>query len=307
MAQLLRVSPTADTPVQVNWVWAAIAVMSLVLVGLLAPMGLALLGLLGVIITMHEAGHFVAAKRAGMQPVEFFWGFGPEIVAFERNGTRFGLKALFIGGYVKLHGMSPTSHVPEDFAEAGTYRAASNGGRLLTILAGPAVNLVAALVAFSVANWITGMALTTGVTEAFALMWFILSSTGAALFTFVVELPGYLGALMNPDLEPPVRFLSPVAQAQVTESALTSGWATSIRWFAILSCAIGAVNLIPLPPLDGSHALVVAIDAIRARLGGHHTVRFDVRRLEPVAYVTLAALMLLTVTALIMDIRDVLA
>ncbi len=305
MAQVMRVDQHKGTGVHIQPVWAAIAALSVVALGIAAPMGLALLALLGVIITVHEAGHFIAARRAGMQPVEFFWGFGPEIVAFEHNGTRYGLKALFIGGYVKLHGMSPTSSVPDGFDEAGTYRAASNRGRMTTILAGPAVNLVCAVAAFAVSNWVAGEGFMTGVANGFGQTWLIISSTAIALWTFAVEMPGYVGSLLNPALEPPVRFLSPVGQAQVTEMALSGGWVSSLRWFAVLSCAIGAVNLLPLPPLDGSHAFVVGVDAVRSRLGGG-VARFDVRRLEPLAYVTLVALVFLSVSALVLDLRDVL-
>ncbi len=305
MAQVITVGSQRASGIDVQPIWAAIAVLSLIALGLLAPMGLALLGLLGIIITVHEAGHFFMARRAGMRPVEFFWGFGPEIIGFERDGTRYGLKALFIGGYVKLHGMSPTSEVPTDFDEAGTYRAASNRGRLATILAGPAVNLVCAVVALSVANWMAGDSARAGIVGGFSDTWLIISSTAVALWTFAVEMPGYVGSLLQPELEPPVRFLSPVGQAQVTEMALSGGWISSLRWFGVLSCAIGAVNLLPLPPLDGSHALIVSLDAIRGRLGGDRNHRFDVRRLEPVAYVTLVALVFLSVSALVFDLRDV--
>ena len=55
----------------------------------------------------------------------------------------------FIGGYVKIHGMTPSSDIPDDFDEAGTFRAASARGRLATIVAGPGVNLSMAVVAFA--------------------------------------------------------------------------------------------------------------------------------------------------------------
>ncbi|MGB5757762.1 MAG: site-2 protease family protein, partial [Acidimicrobiales bacterium] len=127
--------------------WLAATVVSLVGLGLLAPSGLYLIGFLGVIIITHEVGHFVVARRSGMVPTELFWGFGPEVVAVRIGGCRYGIKALFLGGYVKLEGLTPTSVVPDGFAEPGTYRAASHRGRLATILAGPTVNLVTAFVA----------------------------------------------------------------------------------------------------------------------------------------------------------------
>lgn len=294
----------APSRLVVDPVWAAITALSLVLVAMLAPMGLVLLALLGVIITVHEAGHFVAARRAGMQPVEFFWGFGPEIVAVEHRGTRYGLKALFVGGYVKLEGMTPSSSLPDGFPESGTYRAASNAGRLRTILAGPAVNLVCAVAAFTIAAWFEGAGLAGGVRSAFDDTWTIAAGTAEALWQFATGAGGYVQAVFDPAVEPPVRFLSPVAQTQVTEIAVQSGPIVLLRWFGVLSAAIGLVNLLPLPPLDGAHAAIVVADTVEERRRGV-AHRFDVKRLEPLAYVTLAGLVLLSLGALVMDVRDV--
>ncbi|MEZ5340253.1 MAG: site-2 protease family protein [Acidimicrobiales bacterium] len=65
------VAPTRST-LSFDPVWGAIALLSLLALGLLAPQGLWLLVFLGVIILVHEAGHFFVAKASGMQPAEFF-------------------------------------------------------------------------------------------------------------------------------------------------------------------------------------------------------------------------------------------
>ncbi|MQA01393.1 MAG: PDZ domain-containing protein [Streptosporangiales bacterium] len=58
-------------------------------------------------IMLHEAGHFVFAKKYGMKASEFFVGFGPRLWSFRRGETEFGIKALPLGGYVKILGMTP--------------------------------------------------------------------------------------------------------------------------------------------------------------------------------------------------------
>ena len=61
--------------------------------------------LLTLCILMHEAGHYFVARRCGIAVSEFFIGFGPKIFSFKKNGTEYGLKAIFLGGYVKIPGM----------------------------------------------------------------------------------------------------------------------------------------------------------------------------------------------------------
>ncbi len=59
-----------------------------------------------VIVVVHEFGHFLAARRAGVKVREFFVGFGPRIWSFRRGDTEYGMKwLLFLGGYVKIVGM----------------------------------------------------------------------------------------------------------------------------------------------------------------------------------------------------------
>lgn len=282
--------------------------LSLLCLGLFAPSGLYLIGFLGVIIVAHEAGHFLTAKRAGMRPTEFFWGFGPEVAAVQIGECRYGIKVLFLGGYVRLEGMTPGSDVRGDFDEAGTFRAASHGGRLLTILAGPAVNLVMAFFAFAGAAWLGGSSLGGGLVEGLTDLWYVISATGQALWLWATNVGAYWAAVIDGSgaTQAPVRFLSPVAQADVSRQAVGLGLGTSLQWFAILSAAVGAINLLPLPPLDGSHAAVAGAEWVWQRVKGDTTIRFDVARLLPLAYATVGILVALSVSALILDIRDLL-
>ena len=103
--------------------------------------------IVGLVLTimLHEFGHYVAAKKSGMKVTEFFLGFGPRIWSFRRGETEYGIKAIPAGGYVRIIGMTNLEEVdPED--EPRTYRQATTGKRLITVLAGIIVNLVIALV-----------------------------------------------------------------------------------------------------------------------------------------------------------------
>lgn len=261
---------------------------------------------LGLIILSHEAGHLLTARASGMHPTEFFWGFGPEVIAFTHNDCRYGIKALFLGGYVKLEGMTPTSEIPDGFAESGTYRAARHRGRLATILAGPMVNIVIAMVTFTVVDLRNGASLGPAIKKGFVNTWYVIETTFAALGLLFTNLGTYFGVLLgNEGAEDiPVRFLSPVGQAQVSGQVVELGWNASLMWLGILSCAIGVINLVPVPPLDGSHALVAVGEGIARRLFPNRTIQFNVARMLPLAYITVGVLVILSLSALILDIRD---
>jgi membrane-associated protease RseP (regulator of RpoE activity) len=107
--------------------------------------------IVGLILTimLHEAGHLIMAKRAGMKATEFFVGFGPRIWSFRKGETEYGVKAIPAGGYVRIVGMSNVEETdPED--EPRTYRASTTGKKLKVILAGVTVNLLIAYSLFFV-------------------------------------------------------------------------------------------------------------------------------------------------------------
>ena len=92
----------------------------------------------------HEFGHFITAKRAGMLVTDFFVGFGPVLWSTQRGETRYGVRALLLGGYVKVPGMAWS--VPVDPAiEARTYRAASYPKKVLFASAGSIMHAIMAL------------------------------------------------------------------------------------------------------------------------------------------------------------------
>src|SRR4029077_12259099 len=62
---------------------------------------------LGVLVFVHELGHFLAAKRLGIRVLKFHLGFNPTIVSFRRGETEYSIGALPLGGYVKMAGESP--------------------------------------------------------------------------------------------------------------------------------------------------------------------------------------------------------
>ena len=102
----------------------------------------------GAIIVMvmgHEFGHFITAKRAGMRVTDFFVGFGPVIWSTTIGETRYGVRAIFAGGYVKVPGMTWSDGSIDPADEARTYRSASYPRKVLFASAGSLMHVVMAL------------------------------------------------------------------------------------------------------------------------------------------------------------------
>ena len=108
---------------------------------------LSLLGILAFVVALlvsvmiHEAGHYLTAKKFGMKVTEFFLGFGQKIWSTQRGETEFGIKAIPAGGYCRIVGMSPR----EELAPADAHRAFIKGTitqRLIVLGAGSFLHFV---------------------------------------------------------------------------------------------------------------------------------------------------------------------
>jgi regulator of sigma E protease len=98
---------------------------------------------LGIMILVHEWGHFVAAKAFGVRVEVFSIGFGPRLWGRRRGETDYRVSALPLGGYVKMAGDNPAeerTNAPDEFLSKPRWQ------RALIVLAGPVMNIVMAVV-----------------------------------------------------------------------------------------------------------------------------------------------------------------
>src|SRR5690349_22166610 len=107
------------------------------------------------LIILHEAGHFFAAKATGMRVEKFFLFFGPKIWSVKRGETEYGVAAIPLGGYVKITGMNPEEEIPPEVEDRAYYRQPV-WKRIVVIAAGPAVNIVLAFAILFAVYWVNG-------------------------------------------------------------------------------------------------------------------------------------------------------
>ncbi len=103
---------------------------------------------LGILIIIHEFGHFIACRLTGVKVEKFSIGFGPEIFHWQTKNTRYVVSLLPLGGFVKPAGES-VSETESGVPQPGDYLAASVFSRILIVIAGVVMNYFLAFVLFA--------------------------------------------------------------------------------------------------------------------------------------------------------------
>jgi regulator of sigma E protease len=102
---------------------------------------------LGVLVFVHELGHFLVARWHGVRVLTFSLGFGPKLLSFRRGDTEYCLSAIPLGGYVKMAGENPEDQpqgAPDEFLSKSKWQ------RFQILLAGPAMNMILAVLLLAV-------------------------------------------------------------------------------------------------------------------------------------------------------------
>src|SRR5215469_13281998 len=100
---------------------------------------------LGIMIFVHEWGHFIAAKLCGVRVEVFSFGFGTRLFGVKRGDTDYRVSALPFGGYVRMAGDNPVTErtgAPYEFLSQSRWK------RVLIACAGPAMNIFLAFLIF---------------------------------------------------------------------------------------------------------------------------------------------------------------
>jgi regulator of sigma E protease len=108
---------------------------------------LAFLFVLGVLIFVHELGHFLMARRIGVRVITFSLGFGPKLLNFKRGDTEYCISAIPLGGYVKMAGENPEDSrtgASDEFLSKGKWQ------RFQVLVMGPIMNLILAVIVMAV-------------------------------------------------------------------------------------------------------------------------------------------------------------
>ncbi len=109
----------------------------------------------GILVFVHESGHFLVAKLNGVYVHEFALGMGPTIFSWQGKETKYALRLLPIGGFVRMEGEDEQSDNPRSFSQKTPLQ------RLSIIVAGPVMNFILAFIALTIVILAIGMPVNT--------------------------------------------------------------------------------------------------------------------------------------------------
>jgi len=196
--------------------------------------------LVGLLILVHELGHFLAARWVGIPVRRFSIGFGPKVWGIRRGRTEYWISAVPIGGYVML-----------DLQDQQAYFRIPLGKRLVFFLGGPLANLVLPVPLFAVLNVLGGNVSLYGVFVAPVIQ------TGETLAALLAAIPQL--------------FSRPDAVAGVLGIVVQGGHfvgadaARALRFMVLLSLNFAVLNLLPIPVLDGGKIVLLLLEKVHPK------------------------------------------
>lgn len=197
------------------------------------------------VVLVHELGHFLAARKAGVPVYEFSIGFAfsPKILTFFRyRETKFTLRLLPLGGFV--------SFSAEGDEDAAKLFRASALSRAAIMAGGPVFNLLFSFLLFIPAFMLkSGLSFPSAVSETVGTIGMVIAGT-AALFTGQADLSSLSG---------------PVGIAVMAGKAAAAGWINLLFFSGFLSLSLGIMNLLPVPGLDGGQLVTLFIETVRKK------------------------------------------
>ncbi len=196
--------------------------------------------LLGILVIIHEGGHFVVAKLCNIKVNEFSVGFGKTIWSKQGKETKYSLRLIPLGGFVSMEGEDENSEDERAFNKAGILK------KIAVVTAGPIVNIVFGILVYFIlilVNYGVQVALSSTVNFMGALV-----QSVKILFT---------GGATIDDLSGPVGIASIVSQ--------TSTIIDFVYLLSVISLSLGITNLLPIPPLDGGKLLIYLIEWIKRK------------------------------------------
>jgi regulator of sigma E protease len=237
-----------------------------------------------IIVVVHEFGHFVTARKAGIKVYEFSIGFpfSPRLLTlFCHKETAFTVRLLPIGGFVSF-----SQGGDED---AAALFEASNNKRALVLSAGSLFNMIFAFIVF-VPVFVFGkhLNLVDAIWLSANTVWSILSGT-IIFFINILTAHGTMDGLSGP-----------VGIAAIAGQAASKGMLSLFYFTGVLSMSLGIMNLLPLPALDGGHLIMLFIESIRKK-------PLSLKAYQVVTMIGLSLFLVLTIAVTYKDVARLIA
>jgi regulator of sigma E protease len=218
------------------------------------------LAMLTVLVVVHEFGHFIAARKAGVYVLEFSIGMGPLLYSHRGKETVFAVRALPIGGFCQMWGeddadgeLAEAYDLPEDLPSSRSYLNVSKRRKLLILLAGPLMNMALALVILWAVYLFNGHGFLNSIVSGTKLC----VSFSGAIYQSLHQLIVGKASLND--------FAGPVGMVGMVGQFARYGVLSFLLFCSLISVNLGIINLLPFPALDGGQILVTLAEMLVRR------------------------------------------
>ena len=209
---------------------------------------LAFLFVFTIVVLIHEFGHFIAARKTGINVYEFSIGFpfSPKIATlFRHKETEFTLRLLPLGGFVSFSRN-------EDESETIEFLKEDRWKRGIIISAGSIFNIIFAFLLLTVALLIgKNLPLNDAILSSIKTIEIVTIGIVQLIFNLFSG-NGSMDSLSGP-----------VGIAVMAGKAANAGFINLIYFTGLLSLSLGILNLLPFPALDGGHLIILAIESLK--------------------------------------------
>ena len=236
---------------------------------------------LGVLIGIHELSHMFTAKAFGVKVLKFSFGFGTRLLHRQIGETSYELRLLPLGGYVQFKGENPEIKEDGGFFSLVWYK------RVLVALAGPTANLILGFLIIWVLFLLKDYPIIEAIRRTFSISSMVVVGTIKYMGGFFVA-KSHVSDMSGP-----------IAITRVMASSLKENLFQFFFILSVISLSLGLFNFIPLPALDGGHALLYTIEGLRKK-------PFTTRVYEIGGYIGFFLLAMLMVLVVYLDISKLL-
>ena len=209
--------------------------------------------LLGFLIIIHEAGHFLVAKLCKVKVNEFSIGFGKIIWKKQGKETLYTIRLIPLGGFVQMEGETEESTDKRAFSNVNIPK------RLAIVVAGAAVNIVFGILVYFILVSTVGLEFADPAKDTFLNRIYY---GGIQTKEFIISLIESVKMLFTSGLSTE-QMTGPVGISQIVVQTTT--FTNYIYILSIISVSLGVTNLLPIPALDGGKIIILLIEAIRRK------------------------------------------
>ncbi len=209
--------------------------------------------LLGLLVIIHEGGHFLVAKLCKVKVNEFSIGFGKVIWKKQTKETQYSIRMIPLGGFVQMEGESEESNHERAFTNVSIPK------RMAIVAAGAIVNIVFGILIYFLLISIVGLQFADPSKDTIInRIYYAGINTGDFILSIFESIKTLFTGGISID-----QMAGPVGISQIVVQA--SGLANYIYVLAVISVSLGITNLLPVPALDGGKLVLLIVEAIRRK------------------------------------------